>query len=245
MPANALSSRQDYGLWALLAFGVACLFVALHYSDVTHRSLRWGLPVLLAGLLVRFLSNATIIKARSVCNQGLYSVCRHPMYVGTALAAVGLAVILNRWPFALVIAASIAISWARAAREQHKLESMFPEYAGYRRQVPAIPTPASLLRGIRSGALFSRPSLRRCYENGEITRANVYLMLIAASALYLDHGGRVALGRSVHLVLFTVLLLTTTVSYAWRPPGQALSWPIYAACALVAVAGFAAAAALP
>ena len=225
--------------YTLLAIGVVCLFLAVHYSDVNQKSLWLGVPLLLLGLSIRLWTNACIVKSELVYDKGPYAICRHPMYVGTAVAAVGLAFVLNVPSYAAIIAAAIMINYARAAREQRRLESLFPDYATYKKRVPALPTPSSIARAIRSGDVFESLSLKRCYMNGEITRINFYWMLVSLVAVHLHFTGQMVLSPSTLLAFFFILLILVFLTYYARPRDVSVAKPVYALCGSIALGGLA------
>ncbi len=80
---------------------------------------------------------------------GLYSVIRHPLYSAGIHIAFGLAFIHASW-YALLVAILIPLfvyGWVRLV-EERELMQRFPDYADYRRRVPAfLPlTPANEIR---------------------------------------------------------------------------------------------------
>jgi protein-S-isoprenylcysteine O-methyltransferase Ste14 len=75
----------------------------------------------------------------SMVNTGIYRIIRHPVYGAALRAAIGLA-LLNRgiYPFTFVILLPLFVfGWLRLVEEKDLLERI-PEYAEYRRKVPAF-----------------------------------------------------------------------------------------------------------
>jgi protein-S-isoprenylcysteine O-methyltransferase Ste14 len=75
----------------------------------------------------------------SMVNTGIYRIIRHPVYGAALRVAIGLA-LLNRgiYPVTFVILLPLFVfGWLRLVEEKDLLESI-PEYAEYRRKVPAF-----------------------------------------------------------------------------------------------------------
>jgi protein-S-isoprenylcysteine O-methyltransferase Ste14 len=170
---------------------LAAFFIAFHYAAPSPASVALGLPLIALGMAIRLATNATLRKNEATFRRGLYAVCRHPMYVGTLAIAAGIAIVLRHPVALLLFLAALAICAYRIRKEEAFLSTTLADYAAYREQVPALPTPASL---IRAGARLREPlSLRQCYLNGEILRFNLYLPLLVAAGLYFRHAGELPL----------------------------------------------------
>lgn len=182
---------------------LAAFFLAFHYANPVPSSLAVGLPLIALGILIRLVTNSMLRKNETTCRDGLYAVCRHPMYIGTMTLAAGIAVVLNH-PLALaLLAAAVAISLYRIWKEEDFLVVSLPDYAEYRREVPAFPTPGSVIRAFGSGRVRQRLSLRQCFLNGEILRLNLYVPLLLASGLYLHMPGIAMVAGAVLSLLLT------------------------------------------
>lgn len=191
---------------------LVAFFLPFHYANPVPYSLAIGLPLIALGIAIRLVTNAMLRKDEAVCRDGLYAVCRHPMYIGTMTIAAGIAVVMNH-PLALaLLAAAVAISLYRIRKEEAFLMANLPDYAEYRREVPAFPTPGSVWRALGSGRIRQRFSLRQCFLNGEILRLNLYLPLLLASGLYLHASGVVMVAGAV------LSLLLTAASIRLHPP---------------------------
>jgi protein-S-isoprenylcysteine O-methyltransferase Ste14 len=186
-------------------------FGALHLARPTPASLGIGLALIGLGLAIRFVTNATLRKNEETTRQGLYALCRHPMYVGTIVLAAGIAIALNHWAGLAVVAAAVGISLYRIRKEEQFLLVRLADYADYRREVPAFPTPASAWRAISAGRVRQPLSLKQCFLNGEVLRINLYLPLLLAAGFFLGVS-------SVLLALGAVLaLLVAAASIHFHP----------------------------
>lgn len=79
---------------------------------------------------------------------GLYSMVRHPIYAAALHVGWGLALVHANW-YALLVAVLLPLfflGWTRLVEEKELLQR-FPDYAEYRRQVPAFfPKPRTFLK---------------------------------------------------------------------------------------------------
>lgn len=195
-------------------------FTAFRYAEPAPVALAIGLPLLAIGVLIRFVSNSVLKKNQEVTREGLYAFCRHPMYVGSITLAVAIAILMNHvLGIALVVAVVTIATW-RLRREERFLVANLPGYAEYRREVPAFPTPLSIVRALRAGRYRQPVSLRQCFLNGEVFRANFYLPLLLASGLYLQYLGKLDMPGWIFAGGAIVALAITAASARGHPAGH-------------------------
>src|SRR5688572_24997741 len=175
---------------ATVAVLLLAYFTAFRYAEPAPVALAIGLPLLAIGVLIRFVTNSVLKKNQEVTREGLYAFCRHPMYVGSITLAVAIAILMNHVLGIAIVIAVVTIATWRLRREERFLVANLPGYAEYRREVPAFPTPLSIVRALRAGRYRQPVSLRQCFLNGEVFRANFYLPLLLASGLYLQYLGK-------------------------------------------------------
>lgn len=100
-----------------------------------------GLALAFAGVLSLGRNLTPLPRPRddaALVERGAYSVVRHPIYGGLALAAFGWA-LLWRSPLTLWFAAILLVFFdIKARREERWLEQRFPHYDGYRRRVKKL-----------------------------------------------------------------------------------------------------------
>jgi protein-S-isoprenylcysteine O-methyltransferase Ste14 len=173
--------------------------------------------VALAGLGVRVVAVGTAPRGtseRSTTNPrasmlrttGVYSLVRHPLYIGNTLTAVGLAAFTGTWYLPLVVLLAGVLYHERiCAREEAFLEGRFgDEFREWADRVPAaIPGPA---RYVRSATPFVwRRVLGREFHG---------LMVIASAVFVLDLGrAGFATGRLVFDPLWTGFFVVTTAIF--------------------------------
>jgi protein-S-isoprenylcysteine O-methyltransferase Ste14 len=144
--------------------------VALALARPTWGSLSVGIPVALAGEALRLWAAGHLEKGREVTSSGPYRLVRHPLYIGSSLMGVGLAVASANLVVILLVIGYLALTLTVAARaEERHLESRFGE--AYERY-----------RSGEAEAAGRRFSLSRAYRNGE-HRTVVGLLLVAAFLL--------------------------------------------------------------
>jgi protein-S-isoprenylcysteine O-methyltransferase Ste14 len=72
---------------------------------------------------------------------GVYGMVRHPIYGGSAIAAIGLALVVASW-WAVVVGAVLLVYFRlKAGAEEHRLLAVYPDYARYRSEVRAMLVP--------------------------------------------------------------------------------------------------------
>lgn len=109
------------------------------FSRPTPLSLSTGVPVSLAGLLLRAWSAGVLAKDRELATGGPYAYTRNPLYLGTLLVAAGLVIGSRNAGLAVLFAAVFALVYLPVIQlEQQHLRKLFPEYAVYEATVPAV-----------------------------------------------------------------------------------------------------------
>ncbi len=143
--------------------GLVCLWLA----RPTARSLAVGLPIALAGEAFRIWAAGHLEKSREVTRSGPYRFTSHPLYVGSVVMGIGLAVGAASVPVALLVAAYLVATLSAAMRtEERWLEQRFgAEYRAY--------------RSGQADAVRRRFSLARLRENRE-QRAVLGLLVVFA-----------------------------------------------------------------
>lgn len=120
-------------------FGLFMFF----FGSCDDASLRAGIGYVLAGMLIRLWSNGYAIKNNKLTTSGPYAFVRNPLYLGTFLIAIGMAVILKTgWVGALFLLAMTVMYIRTIREEQGMLLARYGDaYRNYMNKVPAmIPT---------------------------------------------------------------------------------------------------------
>ncbi len=109
------------------------------FSRPTAFSLAIGLPIALLGLALRAWAAGCLAKDRQLATAGPYAYTRNPLYLGTLIVAAGLAVAARSVSLAALFAAVFLFVYLPVIQnEQQHLRRLFPEYAMYAKQVPAL-----------------------------------------------------------------------------------------------------------
>ena len=130
-------------------FGV----VALYLAQPTRRTLAWGALVAIAGELVRIWAAGHLEKGREVTRSGPYRLTRHPLYFGSTLIGVGLAIAANSAWVAMLVLGYLVVTLTAAIRteEAHLTEKFGAAYPDYRAgRGPGAARSFSLDRALRT-----------------------------------------------------------------------------------------------
>ena len=102
-------------------------------------SLSYGLPVSLLGLLLRGWAAGHLEKNRSLAASGPYAYTRNPLYLGTLVVAMGLAIAANQWILGLLFLVVFVFVYLPVMQnEEQHLRSLFPGYSAYADRVPLL-----------------------------------------------------------------------------------------------------------
>ena len=112
---------------------VSSIFV-LWLAQPTARSLALGAVVAAIGEAIRVWAAGHLEKGREVTTSGPYAFTRHPLYLGSVLIGIGLAVASARAVVAVLVLAYLGITLTAAIRteEAHLTEKFGVAYPAYR-----------------------------------------------------------------------------------------------------------------
>jgi protein-S-isoprenylcysteine O-methyltransferase Ste14 len=101
-----------------------------------------GVLLIVAGVMMRFWAILYIggRKNETVVRTGPYSICRHPLYLGSFVAILGFGLLTLTLTLTLLISTvGFAILWVTARREERFLRARFgPLYEAYAARVPRL-----------------------------------------------------------------------------------------------------------
>jgi protein-S-isoprenylcysteine O-methyltransferase Ste14 len=98
-----------------------------------------GIPISLLGLALRAWAAGCLAKNQQLATGGPYAYTRNPLYIGTLLVAAGLAIASRSPGLAALFAAVFLLVYLPVIQnEEQHLRKIFPEYAAYAEQVPAL-----------------------------------------------------------------------------------------------------------
>ena len=112
--------------------------VVLYLAQPTRFLLVVGLPIAVAGTLLRALAAGVIRKDSVLTTSGPYAWTRNPLYLGSFLLGLGFAVMSGSWiAAALIVLPSLWIYPHVIRREEAHLAKLFPDaFADYCSRVP-------------------------------------------------------------------------------------------------------------
>jgi len=177
-PGLLISSLARLRVALGFVFGVLVLVLA----QPTGRSLLAGMSIAACGEAIRIWAAGHLRKSREVTVSGPYRWCPHPLYVGSSVMGVGLAIASARVPVAVLIAIYLVATLTAAITiEEAFLRRTFDnQYGLYRRGVAAR-------RRDRSAASRRRFSLEQARANGEyraVAGLGAVILLLIWKATY-------------------------------------------------------------
>jgi protein-S-isoprenylcysteine O-methyltransferase Ste14 len=108
-------------------------------AQPTVESILLGLVLAIPGLLIRSLASGHVDKNEALATSGPYSYSRNPLYLGSLVLAMGFATAGRSWWLAgTMLLIFLAVYLPVIGIEEVFLESRFPEYASYAREVPRL-----------------------------------------------------------------------------------------------------------
>lgn len=113
--------------------GFVFAIAALALARPTASSLAIGAAIAVVGELLRVWAAGHLEKSREVTKSGPYRFTRHPLYVGSSVMGVGLAVASHAWVVALLVAVYLVVTLTAAVRSEEAFlrERFGGEYDAY------------------------------------------------------------------------------------------------------------------
>jgi hypothetical protein len=173
-----------------LGFLFGCLVLWLAQPTVT--TLAAGAPIAVAGEALRVWAAGHLNKSREVTSSGPYQWFAHPLYVGSSVMGVGLAVASGSVAVAALIATYLTATLTAAIKnEEAFLRRAFGDaYDRYRRSAGTTESGAAANR-----RRFSMAQVRANREPRTIAGVAVAMLLLLLKATYNGLFWRVAAGR--------------------------------------------------
>lgn len=116
--------------------GLIMILIILFYPKKERRSI--FIPITFLGLLIRFLAAGTIHKNKMLARDGIYSITRNPLYLGSFLIGLGLSLVFL--PLILVLGYIIlffSIYLPKMKQEERDLKRLFPTiFPEYQKNIP-------------------------------------------------------------------------------------------------------------
>lgn len=126
--------------------------IVLWMAQPTARSMAVGAAVAVIGEIMRIWAAGHLEKGREVTSSGPYAFTRHPLYLGSTLIGIGLAIAAASALVALIVAAYLAVTLTAAIQteELHLTEKFGAAYPDYREGRMSVARAFSLERAMRN-----------------------------------------------------------------------------------------------
>ena len=117
-----------------VALGFLCGAAVLWFAAPTTASIAAGLPVAIAGELLRVWAAGHLNKSREVTRSGPYRFVAHPLYVGSSLIGAGLAIGSGSVIVAVIVALYLSVTLTAAIKNEERFlrEKFGAAYDEYR-----------------------------------------------------------------------------------------------------------------
>ena len=151
-PRERFSGRALLARWRV-TLGFVFAAVVLWLATPTPQSLMIGAVAAIAGELLRLWAAGHLEKSREVTQSGPYRYTRHPLYLGSTLIGMGMAVAANDLLVAVIVFAYLALTLTAAMRseEAHLREKFGDAYDAYaQKRAPRIERAFSWERALRN-----------------------------------------------------------------------------------------------
>jgi protein-S-isoprenylcysteine O-methyltransferase Ste14 len=122
-----------------VASGFVLVVTFAWLAQPDFRSLLYGFPVSVAGLLLRAWATGYLEKNIRLAEGGPYAYVRNPLYLGTLIVAAGLVIASRRWVLAGLFAAVFVLIYLPVIElEEQHLSQLFPNFADYSKRVRSL-----------------------------------------------------------------------------------------------------------
>jgi protein-S-isoprenylcysteine O-methyltransferase Ste14 len=150
--------RQGFGAQALLArwrvtLGFVFAAVVLWLATPTRQSLFIGAIVAIIGESICLWAAGHLEKSKEVTMSGPYRYTRHPLYLGSSLIGIGMAIVANHAIVAAIVIAYLVLTLTAAMRseEAHLREKFGDAYDAYaEKRAPQVGRAFSWQRSLRN-----------------------------------------------------------------------------------------------
>ncbi len=162
-----------------VALGFVCGVVTLALAQPTRQSIAIGMSIAAIGEALRVWASGHLNKSREVTSSGPYRWLAHPLYAGSSIMGLGLAIACRSVVVAVVIALYLAITLTAAIRsEEAFLRRTFGDrYDRYRRGRAEAAADGAARRFALSQAIANR-------EHRAIVGLLVAMLLLVLKATY-------------------------------------------------------------
>jgi protein-S-isoprenylcysteine O-methyltransferase Ste14 len=134
-----------------VTLGFVFAAIVLWLATPSPRSLTIGAAIAIVGELIRLWAAGHLEKSKEVTQSGPYRYTRHPLYLGSSLIGIGIAVVANSMIVAAIVIAYLVLTLTAAMRseEAHLREKFGDAYDAYaQKRAPKVERSFSWQRAI-------------------------------------------------------------------------------------------------
>lgn len=171
-----MSAGEFFARWRV-RLGYPLALAVLAFARPNPRSIGWGAILGVVGLLVRALAAGYLRKQQVLATCGPYAYTRNPLYLGSAILTLGVAVAAWSWISAVVLCGYFALFYTIVMRrEENELRLQHgAAFDAYAEEVPLfLPRPMPSNFGAMESSSFS---FARYRKNREYRAAVGFLLL--------------------------------------------------------------------
>ncbi|HWQ02895.1 MAG TPA: isoprenylcysteine carboxylmethyltransferase family protein, partial [Candidatus Nitrosotenuis sp.] len=181
LPPHGCNTVTDRLAWAMrwrVRLGYPLSVVFFWLARPTQQSIIFGACIAILGLIVRAAAAGTLRKQEELATSGIYAHTRNPLYLGSALMALGMLVAGASWAAAVLVTLYFAIFYtAVMRREERELAARFgEEFRTYAANVPLFLPRLLAWQGPATPNVFSWPQYARNRE----WRSAIGMLLVLA-----------------------------------------------------------------
>ncbi len=173
-----MSAAAFFARWRV-RLGYPLALIVLAVARPTPRSVLYGALIGVLGLFIRALAAGHLHKQEVLTVTGPYAYTRNPLYFGSAILALGVAIATCSWISAVILCAYFALFYSIVMRREEQ-ELRFHHGAAFDEYARAVPLflprfTAAKLPGSRTGGF----SFSQYKKNREYRAAIGFLLLLA------------------------------------------------------------------
>ena len=179
--------RRGYGLQGAgrlrrIHFHLLLAVLALLLARPDFVAVLAGTALVAAGVGLRVWAAGLLVKGGELCTQGPYGLVRHPLYLGSFVAALGFCVMMNvKWAWLIVLPLFVILYWAQVRLEESYLRGEYGEaHAEYAKRVPMLVPRLGRAAGGAGSWCLSQALANREHRHLLVTTALVGLFFLRA-----------------------------------------------------------------
>lgn len=163
--------------------GFAFAVVYFWLAQATAQSLLIGAAIAAIGLAVRTVASGHVQKNEQLTMSGPYAYLRNPLYFGSIILAVGLAIAARNWWIAVCLLVMFLLIYLPVIwSEEAFLRTKFPEFDEYSRNVPRLIPRLTAFGSAKGG--FSWALYCKHREYNAVLGTAVMLLILAAKLIW-------------------------------------------------------------